>query len=192
VRVHQIAVRERGLRVLVEVLHVRVRRRRVEVEVVLLDVLAVVALAAGQPEQALLEDRVAPVPQRQREAQPAVIVGDSGDAVLAPAVRARARVIVRKGVPGRAAGAVVLPNGAPLPLGEIRAPPPPVSRPLLSFLERSEEHTSELQSRFDLVCRLLLEKKKPYTAWKITTLSATRTLMSHTFMRLSLPCTAQM
>src|SRR5690349_24019616 len=26
--------------------------------------------------------------------------------------------------------------------------------------ERSEEHTSELQSRRDLVCRLLLEKKK--------------------------------
>src|SRR2546428_3483996 len=28
------------------------------------------------------------------------------------------------------------------------------------FLSRSEEHTSELQSRSDLVCRLLLEKKK--------------------------------
>src|SRR5438105_12328195 len=27
---------------------------------------------------------------------------------------------------------------------------------------RSEEHTSELQSRVDLVCRLLLEKKKPH------------------------------
>src|SRR5207249_8325994 len=27
------------------------------------------------------------------------------------------------------------------------------------ILHRSEEHTSELQSRFDLVCRLLLEKK---------------------------------
>src|SRR5689334_24307780 len=27
--------------------------------------------------------------------------------------------------------------------------------------ERSEEHTSELQSQFHLVCRLLLEKKKP-------------------------------
>src|SRR5207249_5765905 len=27
---------------------------------------------------------------------------------------------------------------------------------------RSEEHTSELQSRFDLVCRLLLEKKNVY------------------------------
>src|SRR5699024_11673279 len=30
------------------------------------------------------------------------------------------------------------------------------------FVSRSEEHTSELQSRFDLVCRLLLEKKKTY------------------------------
>src|SRR5699024_12456400 len=27
-----------------------------------------------------------------------------------------------------------------------------------TLIERSEEHTSELQSRFDLVCRLLLEK----------------------------------
>src|SRR5690606_40986428 len=29
---------------------------------------------------------------------------------------------------------------------------------------RSEEHTSELQSRENLVCRLLLEKKKSYTS----------------------------
>src|SRR5438105_5212708 len=36
-----------------------------------------------------------------------------------------------------------------------RVPQPP---------ERSEEHTSELQSRVDLVCRLLLEKKKKNTA----------------------------
>src|SRR5699024_12647001 len=31
---------------------------------------------------------------------------------------------------------------------------------LLDMVDRSEEHTPELQSRFDLVCRLLLEKKK--------------------------------
>src|SRR5699024_12507515 len=30
---------------------------------------------------------------------------------------------------------------------------------VLKKISRSEEHTSELQSRFDLVCRLLLEKK---------------------------------
>src|SRR6266513_1908874 len=36
---------------------------------------------------------------------------------------------------------------------------------------RSEEHTSELQSRFELVCRLLLEKKK--TNWIIPSYSST-------------------
>src|SRR5215217_9471048 len=43
---------------------------------------------------------------------------------------------------------------APRRAGESRAPPPGVSP------GRSEEHTSELQSRQYLVCRLLLEKKK--------------------------------
>src|SRR5699024_12275073 len=38
----------------------------------------------------------------------------------------------------------------------VRPHAPPVGTGAL----RSEEHTSELQSRFDLVCRLLLEKKK--------------------------------
>src|SRR5699024_11516774 len=33
-----------------------------------------------------------------------------------------------------------------------------VARDRLLALTRSEEHTSELQSRFDIVCRLLLEK----------------------------------
>src|SRR5207253_5912221 len=40
----------------------------------------------------------------------------------------------------------------------IRAPPVSTSAP--AFFARSEEHTSELQSRGHLVCRLLLEKKK--------------------------------
>src|SRR2546421_196268 len=37
----------------------------------------------------------------------------------------------------------------------------PAERPLMRYtpISRSEEHTSELQSRSDLVCRLLLEKK---------------------------------
>ena len=89
------------LRVLVERLQVRVRRRRVEVEVRLLHVLAVVALGAGQAEQPLLQDRVAAVPQREREAEPALAVGDAEQAVLAPAVGAAARVVVREVVPAR-------------------------------------------------------------------------------------------
>src|SRR2546422_7460357 len=35
-----------------------------------------------------------------------------------------------------------------------------LGRPVARGLRRSEEHTSELQSRLHLVCRLLLEKKK--------------------------------
>src|SRR2546421_9006145 len=51
------------------------------------------------------------------------------------------------------------------PVGCAAAPgtpgPSPISYcPLSSLVRRSEEHTSELQSRSDLVCRLLLEKKK--------------------------------
>src|SRR5699024_12186749 len=38
-----------------------------------------------------------------------------------------------------------------------------VRRRLQVRFKRSEEHTSELQSRFDLVCRLLLEKKRENT-----------------------------
>src|SRR2546421_1918422 len=36
------------------------------------------------------------------------------------------------------------------------------------FSSRSEEHTSELQSRSDLVCRLLLEKKKKKEKQELT------------------------
>src|SRR5260221_8959723 len=37
---------------------------------------------------------------------------------------------------------------------------PPMATSSTSCVSRSEEHTSELQSHSDLVCRLLLEKKK--------------------------------
>src|SRR5699024_11276002 len=47
-------------------------------------------------------------------------------------------------------------------IGSIRRSGVHVDRPQMvinPITHRSEEHTSELQSRFDLVCRLLLEKK---------------------------------
>src|SRR5438445_1947555 len=48
----------------------------------------------------------------------------------------------------------------------------PTLRALESLTARSEEHTSELQSRQYLVCRLLLEKKKIPTPSKSTTAKA--------------------
>src|SRR5690349_22874752 len=50
--------------------------------------------------------------------------------------------------------------------------PPPAGARLIDLSTktvRSEEHTSELQSRRDLVCRLLLEKKKKKKRTKETT-----------------------
>src|SRR5699024_12583017 len=46
--------------------------------------------------------------------------------------------------------------------------------------DRSEEHTSELQSRFDLVCRLLLDKKNNiiYTAMIFVTSLARRHMLA--------------
>src|SRR3712207_6877474 len=69
----------------------------------------------------------------------------------------------------------IRPRGAPAcPVARLSSPPPqlpfrwPLRRPLRrsprwrphAATLRSEEHTSELQSRQYLVCRLLLEKKK--------------------------------
>src|SRR5207249_7261975 len=48
---------------------------------------------------------------------------------------------------------------SPCTRARIPAPLSAFTRAELS-IPRSEEHTSELQSRFDLVCRLLLEKSK--------------------------------
>src|SRR2546430_10045659 len=51
------------------------------------------------------------------------------------------------------------------PASPMQPPRPPYSRSLRAVKEgqRSEEHTSELQSQSNLVCRLLLEKKKKNT-----------------------------
>ena len=118
-----------GLRIFVERLAVRVRRRRVEVEITFLDVLAVVALRVGQAKQALLQNRIAPIPQRQREAETAFTIAQAEQTVLAPAVGAAAGVVVREIFPAGPLRRVILAHGAPLPLGEVRAPALPVFSP---------------------------------------------------------------
>src|SRR5260221_4347813 len=55
-------------------------------------------------------------------------------------------------------------------------PLPGVETRAAHFGERSEEHTSELQSHSDLVCRLLLEKKKKKRISRIPSTSSHRTI----------------
>src|SRR2546421_469486 len=59
--------------------------------------------------------------------------------------------------------------------GRAQSPPP-----------RSEEHTSELQSRSDLVCRLLLEKKKTRSLALMGMIAALSTITM--FITLLIPC----
>ena len=63
-----------------------------------------------------------------------ILAAEDADGIEAPAARARNHVHPRNALAGRSDG------------------------------PRSEEHTSELQSHSDLVCRLLLEKKKSATS----------------------------
>ena len=122
---HQPLVRVLRLRVLVQVLHVAVGRSAIDVEVVLLQVFAMVALGRDQPERAFLQDRVSTVPQRQRKAQQLVLIRDAGQAVFAPAVGLAAGHVVREIVPRCAVAAVVLADRSPGPLAEVRPPSVP-------------------------------------------------------------------
>src|SRR5258705_6000873 len=56
---------------------------------------------------------------------------------------------------------------------------------LIVDTDRSEEHTSELQSLRHLVCRLLLEKKKKHV-WNINSWSCTTTSQASTKNRIRL------
>ena len=132
----QLTIGKRALRILVEHPLVGVARQRVEMEVALLDVLAVVPLGRDEPEEALLEDRVALVPERQRPAEDLIAVAEAGDAVLAPAIRLRPRQIVREVRPRVAVRAVVLAHRSPGAVGEIRPPLAPAGDGVRSPVRR--------------------------------------------------------
>src|SRR5438034_1654028 len=78
--------------------------------------------------------------------------------------------------------ALPISDGLPGPVPCARAPPSAgaaaviitnatasISTPAAAVRHRSEEHTSELQSHSDLVCRLLLEKKNKNTKYNVIT-----------------------
>jgi len=70
-------------------------RCRIEVEVILFDVFAVIAFVSGQAKKTLLEDRVLSVPEGRGKTQALV-----GQAIFIPTISARLCVIVRKILPG--------------------------------------------------------------------------------------------
>ena len=70
-------------------------------KIALFDVLAMVAPGRGEPKEALLQDRLTAIPERQRKAQTAFAVGDPQEAFFPPAIDTAAGVIVWEVVPAR-------------------------------------------------------------------------------------------
>ncbi len=125
VRLDQIIVGKGRLRILVQVLHVGMRRRAVEIEVVFLHVFAVVGFAVRQAEHAFFEDRVFAIPEGHAEAQQLLVIADAGKAILAPVIGAGSGLVMGEVVPGISVLAVVLANRSPLPLAKVGSPFPP-------------------------------------------------------------------
>ena len=98
------------------------RRSAVKIEVVLLDVFAMIGFAVRQPEQALLQNRIATIPECQRETELLLVIAVPRQSILAPVICARSGLIVTEIVPRVAVFAVVLADRAPLPLAEVRPP----------------------------------------------------------------------
>src|SRR6516162_1926852 len=135
VLVDQPLIRISGLRQLVEHARVSVTGDGIEIIIQLLDVLAVAALPVGQAKQPLLEDRIAAVPQGDRQAQQLPVIGKAGNAVLAPTIGAATRLVMREIIPCGSAGTVILAHRPPLSLAEIRAPATPVFYVFAAFLD---------------------------------------------------------
>ena len=118
------------------------RWSRVEVEVVLLDVLAVVALTIGEPKEAFLDDRISSIPKCEREAQSLLLIREASQAVLAPMVGARTRLILAEVAPCVTIVAIILAHLSPTGVQTDKDPtsstapsapePPPVSSVPLS------------------------------------------------------------
>src|SRR5262249_3254312 len=111
--------------ILVEHPRVGVRRRVVEIEVMLLDVFSVVAFVIRQAEQPLFQDRILAVPEGDTEAQVLVAIAETTERILAPAIRPAARVIVGDISPGAAVSGVVFTHGSPGAIADVGAPPLP-------------------------------------------------------------------
>src|SRR5215472_391284 len=141
-------IRKLRLRILIEELHVGVRGCRVQIVVIFLHILAVIALASGESEQALLQNRIPTIPKSKRQRDELVTITNARKAVLAPAICPGSGMIMGEIIPCRAARAVVFPHRAPLSFAKVGSPPLPVDSSLPRFFEPLLFHAHQAPSFF--------------------------------------------
>ena len=122
IRLDQIEIGICRLRIFVQVLHVRVRRRAVEIKVVFLNVFAVVGLAVGEPERAFFENWIFTIPQGHAKTQQLLVITDASKTVFAPVVGSGAGLVMCKVIPRVSILAVVLADRTPLALTKVGTP----------------------------------------------------------------------
>src|SRR5256885_3242707 len=135
VLLNQALVGKSALRILIEVLHVRVRRSIVQIVVALFYIFTMISLRTGKAKEPFLQDAIFAIPERQGEAQILIAIAYPCDSIFAPAVNPRASMLVGKIVPGIAVGAVIFAHSTPCAFAEIWPPVFPVSFVFVIFLK---------------------------------------------------------
>src|SRR6516162_605173 len=128
-------VRIRRVRILVQIFHVGMAGRAVEIKVVFFHVLSVISFLAGQSKGAFLQEGISPIPQGQCETEILVAIADSAETVFAPAISTGTGMLVREIAPGFTVGTVVLSHRSPSTLGEKGPPTVPMSDLLAHQIE---------------------------------------------------------
>jgi hypothetical protein len=128
-------VGKRPLRIFIEHLEVRMRRRGVEVVVKLFDVFAVISLAVREAEKALFQNWIFPIPEGQSQTDALMVVTQAGNTVFAPTIGTAARLVVSEVIPGRPVCTVILAYRPPLTFAHVRAPAPPIYPPTVPLFQ---------------------------------------------------------
>src|SRR5258708_14335678 len=131
VRFQQASIRILRLRILVQILHVGVRRGGIKIEVILFYIFAVISFMARKTKETLFQDRIAAIPERKCEAKTLMTVADTGNAILIPAIGAGASLVGRKIIPRLAVGAVILTYRTPGKFTHVTAPAFPLADAVL-------------------------------------------------------------
>src|SRR3990172_8270328 len=96
-----------------------------------------IAFVSCQAKEPLLQNRVAAIPERQRETDVLVPIADASQTILSPSIRFRPRMVVGEVVPRRAVRAVILTHRPPCTLAQIGAPALPVPLAFARFVKPS-------------------------------------------------------
>ena len=117
-----------------------------------------VALDPGQAEEAFFQNRIALIPKCEGETEPLLKVGNSADAILAPAIRAGARMVMRKIIPSLTGRAVIFAHSAPCSLAQVRSPKIPAFSEALILRDTSllSFHATAVQSYLASEAKLFL------------------------------------